>query len=95
VVEESPVEALVARVADAAVESHPDWVIETCRKRAEEIMAQGKAKYYAGAITWLEKVRDAYLRDGREEEWREYLDGLIERHQRKYKLRPMLEDLAR
>ena len=51
--------------------------------------------YYAEAITWLEEVRDAYLLDGREEAWREYLDELIECHQRKYKLRPMLEDLAR
>ena len=95
VVEESPVEALVARVADAAVESRPDWVIETCSKRAEEIMDEGRSKYYGEAITWLEKVRDAYLLEGREEEWQDYLDGLIDLHQRKYKLRPMLEDLAK
>jgi uncharacterized Zn finger protein len=95
VVEGSPVEALVARVADAAVESHPDWVIETCRKRAEEIMNQGRSKHYAEAVSWLEKVRDAYLVDGREEEWRDYLDELIDCHQRRYKLRPMLEDLAK
>ncbi len=94
VVEESPFEMLVAQVADSAVESHPDWVIETCRKQAEEIMEQGRSKYYAEAITWLEKMRDAYLFDGREEEWRDYLGELIDRHQRKYKLRPMLETLA-
>jgi uncharacterized Zn finger protein len=95
VVVESPFETLVAQVADAAVESHPDWVIETCRKQAEQIMEQGRSQYYAEAITWLEKVRAAYLFDGREEEWRDYLDELIDRHQRKYKLRPMLEDLAK
>lgn len=95
VVEESPFEMLVAQVADSAVESHPDWVIETCRKQAEQIMEQGRSKYYAEAITWLEKVRAAYLFDGREEEWRDYLDELIDRHQRKYRLRPMLEDLAK
>ena len=89
-----PVEALVARVADAAIEPHPQWVIDTCRRRAEEIMDEGRSKYYAEAITWLAKVRDAYLLDGREEEWRVYLDELIDRHQRKYKLRPMLENLA-
>ena len=70
-------------------------VVGRCRKRAEEIMDQGRSKHYAEAITWLEEVRDAYLLDGREEAWREYLDELIECHQRKYKLRPMLEDLAR
>jgi uncharacterized Zn finger protein len=94
VVEESQIEVLVARVADAAIESHPAWVIETCRKQAEEIMEQGRSKYYNETITWLEKVRAAYLFDGREEEWQAYLDELIDRHQRKYKLRPMLENLA-
>jgi len=94
VVEKSPLEALVARVADAAIESHPAWVIETCRKQAEEIMDQGRSKYYAEAVSWLAKVRDAYLVDGREAEWQVYLDELIDRHQRKYKLRPMLENLA-
>jgi uncharacterized Zn finger protein len=92
-VDRSPVEALVARVADAAIESYPDWVVETCRKKAEEIMDGGRSKYYEDAISWLEKAREAYLTSGREEEWLDYLDGLIERHQRKYKLRPMLEDL--
>lgn len=94
-VEESPIETLVARVAGAAIESHPEWVIDTCRKQAEEIMDEGRSKYYAEAITWLAKARDAYLADGREEEWQVYLDELIDRHQRKYKLRPMLENLGR
>jgi uncharacterized Zn finger protein len=38
-------------------------------------------------------VQDAYLAAGREEEWLAYLVELIDDHQRKYKLRPMLEDL--
>jgi uncharacterized Zn finger protein len=94
-VEESPVETLVARVADAAIESHPEWVIDTCRKRAEEIMDESRSKHYAEAVTWLAKARDAYLADGRAEEWQVYLEELIDRHQRKYKLRPMLENLGR
>jgi uncharacterized Zn finger protein len=95
VVEESPFETLVAQVADAAIESHPEWVIDACRKQAEEIMDEGRSKDYAEAVTWLAKVRDAYLAAGREEEWQVYLDELIDRHQRKYKLRPMLENLGR
>jgi uncharacterized Zn finger protein len=94
-VEESPIDALIALVADAAIESHPEWVIDTCRKWAEEIMDQGRSKYYAEAIDWLAKVRDAHLAAAREEEWQVYLDVLIDRHQRKYKLRPMLENLGR
>jgi len=82
-------------VADATTEAHPDWVIETCRGEAEEIMDQGMSAHYDEAVTWLVKARDAYLAAGREEEWRAYLEELIANHQRKYKLRPMLEELAR
>jgi uncharacterized Zn finger protein len=94
-VEGKPVGSLVAQVADAAIEAHPDWVIETCRRLAEEIMNAGRSKHYDEAVTWLAKARDAHLAAGREEQWRAYLEELIAHHQRKYKLRPMLEDLAR
>jgi uncharacterized Zn finger protein len=80
---------------DAAIESHPDWVIESFRAEAEEIMGSGRSKYYGEAVGWLAKARNAYLADGREEEWRAYLDELIGLHQHKYKLCPMLEDLGR
>ncbi len=93
-VEEYPVRPLVAQVADAAVRSHPDWVIEVCRRPAEEIMDEGRSKHYEEAAEWLAKAREAHLAAGREEEWRAYLGELIERHQRKYKLRPMLEELT-
>jgi uncharacterized Zn finger protein len=60
-IEGDPFGGLVAKVADAAIETHPDWVIETCRRRAEEIMNQGRSKDYDEAVDWLAKVRDAYL----------------------------------
>jgi uncharacterized Zn finger protein len=90
----SLVGSLVAQVADAAIESHPDWVIETCRGPAEEIMNEGRSKHYEEAVSWLAKARDAHLASGREQEWRAYLEELVTYHQRKYKLRPMLENLA-
>jgi uncharacterized Zn finger protein len=92
-VEGYPVGTLVGRVAEAAIESHPEWVIETCRRQAEKIMNQGRSKEYDEAVDWLAKVQDAHLAAGREEEWLAYLEELIVDHQRKYKLRPMLEDL--
>jgi uncharacterized Zn finger protein len=94
-VEESPVEVLLEQVTNAAVESHPGWVTETCRGQAEEIMDSGMSKHYDEAVRWLTKARDAYLADGREEEWRAYLTELIGLHHRKYKLRPMLENVGR
>lgn len=94
-VEGKPAGSLVAQVADAAIETHPDWVIETCRRPAEEIMNEGNSRHYDEAVNWLAKARDAHTAAGREDEWRAYLEELIAYHQRKYKLRPMLEDLAR
>lgn len=93
-VEESPVAALIERVAEAAVESHPDWVIGACRRRAEEIMDEGRSRHYSEAVAWLARARSAYRAAGREGEWRRYLEKLIARHKRKYKLRPMLESLG-
>lgn len=93
-VEKRPVGALIGRVADAAVESHPDWVIDTCSRQAEEIMDEGRSRHYSEAMSWLKKVRAAYHAAGREGEWQRYLEGLIARHVRKYKLRPMLESLG-
>ena len=55
-------------------------------------MDEGRAQHYSDAIRWLEIVRAAYPAE-RLPEWRAYLDEQIERHKRKYKLRPMLEEL--
>jgi uncharacterized Zn finger protein len=86
---------LVERVADAAMQSHPTWVIKASRQQAEPFMDEGKAQYYRTAANWLAKARAAYRNMGREEEWRLYLDELLDRHRRKYKLVPLLEALRR
>jgi uncharacterized Zn finger protein len=86
--------ALVERVAEAAVQSHPEWVIRTCRQQAERIMDEGNARHYHHAAGWLENARAAYLAGGREAEWGTYLDGLLARHKRKYSLVPLLKRLA-
>jgi len=81
------------RVVDKAIQSHPDWVIRQCRAQADPIMNEGKSQYYHHAGRWLEKARAAYRAAGREAEWQVYLRELIDRHQRKYKLVPMLKAL--
>ena len=45
------------------------------------------------AVRWLAKARTSYLNMGRKEEWDTYLSELLNRHQRKYKLVPMLKAL--
>ncbi|MGE3908143.1 MAG: hypothetical protein AB7K36_02240 [Chloroflexota bacterium] len=93
-VNEGATHSLVELVADAAIRSHPDWVIKASRQQAEPIMDEGRAQYYDAAARWLSKVRTAYQATGRQQEWQRYLAGLLTRHQRKYKLVPLLKALA-
>ena len=86
-------DTLVARVVEAALESNPEWVIQTCRRRAERIMDSGKSERYDNAVKWLVKAQEAYRAAGRDEDWQSYLDDLLIHHRRKYRLVPMLKAL--
>ena len=86
-------DAFADHVVEAALDSHPDWVIQTCRRRAERIMNRGKSERYYDAVRVLFKARQAYHAAGRDEEWRSYLKDLLIRHGRKYKLVPLLRHL--
>jgi uncharacterized Zn finger protein len=85
--------AMVEQVADAAIQTHPDWVIRMGRRQAERIMDSGKARYYHHAIAWLRRSREAALGAGLQEDWRQYIDGLLLQHARKYSLVPQLQHL--
>jgi len=84
---------LVEHVADAAVQSHPDWVIRTARQQAERIMDAGQSRYYHHAVAWLGRARAAALASGRQDEWGQYVASLLARHGRKYSLVPELKRL--
>jgi uncharacterized Zn finger protein len=84
---------LAEQVADAALTSHPDWVIRRARARASNIIEGGDSPSYEEAVRWLARWRDAAREADREREWRAYLDEIMERHRRKYKLMPLLRDL--
>jgi uncharacterized Zn finger protein len=43
-VEPRATHTLVERVVDAAMQSHPAWVIKVCRQQAEPFMDEGKAQ---------------------------------------------------
>lgn len=90
-----PNRRILAPVMDAAITQRPDWVIQGACREAESIMNGGQAAYYDEAVEWLRKAKAAYQAAGREQEWRAYLRELLSRHQRKYKLRPMLEQLGK
>lgn len=84
---------LIHRVMDAAIETAPDWVIEQASERAESIMDAGKAKYYAEAVAWLEKARQAYLASSRKQQWLDYRAKLVAVHARKRKLMGLIESM--
>ena len=84
---------MLERVLDAAIPVRPDWVIRVCRQQAERIMDAGKSQYYHHAVNWLRKAKAAYLSSGRKGEWESYLEELLTKHFRKYKLVPMLKEL--
>ena len=85
--------AMVEQVADAAIQTHPDWVIRMGRQQAERIMDGGQSRYYHHAVAWLKRSRAAALGSGRQDEWRQYVDSLLLRHARKYSLVPQLKQL--
>jgi uncharacterized Zn finger protein len=81
------------RLAEAAHASHSDWVIGFAMAQATGIMDANHSTHYKLAVQWLEKAALAYEAAGREADWRACLEDLIDRHRRKYKLRPLLEEL--
>ena len=83
----------LAQVMDAAIKHQPRWVIDQARQKAEPIMDEGKSAQYAEAVDWLRKVKQAYHTLGQDQEWRDYLGALREKHRRLRKLMPMLVTL--
>lgn len=81
------------RVADAAIATRPEWVLGWARRTAEGIMNAARSEHYREAADWLARARAAYGVLGRADEWQTYIDELIAAHRRKYRLRPLLEEL--
>lgn len=84
---------ILMRLAEAAHASHSDWVVKLAMTHATGIMEGNRAGDYALAARWLEKAALAHEAAGREDAWMACLDDLIERHRRKHKLRPLLQEL--
>lgn len=85
----------LARVMDAALATHPGWVITAAIGSAGAIIDAGAAQHYAAAVAWLQRARAAYQVAGRLTEWQGYLQQLRTVHRRKHKLMGMLGQLER
>lgn len=84
---------LVHSVMQAAVSTHPDWVIAVARKRAEPVMEQGKADRYPEAVQWLQQAKAAYIQAGQQAVWITYFNQLQSIHARKRKLMDLFKQL--
>jgi len=84
---------LVNRVMQAAIPTHPDWVIESARERAEPIMEQGKADRYQDAVNWLKQAKAAYLQAEQQATWMTYFSQLKSKYSRKRKLMDLFNQL--
>lgn len=84
----------IDKVLDAVQNQFPEWAFRQCTSRAESIMDEGRAKYYDDAAEWLRRGREILLPAGLEKIWSTYINAVMEKHQRKYKLMPMLKAIA-
>ena len=84
---------LIEKVADVVLSFRPYWVIQASRKQAEGLIAKTQSKYYAAAVRWLSKMKQAYLSSGRKAEWLAYLDGLKSTYPRRPALQAELRKL--
>jgi uncharacterized Zn finger protein len=84
---------VVEPVVEAVWEEHPHWTIDACKEQAEPIIEEGQSQRYQHAVQWLETAGKAARVAGELDEWRAYVEDLRDEHYRKYKLRPMLEEL--
>ena len=85
--------ALVGRVVDAVMRERPEWAMQACFHQADRIIEPGSAQYYQAAAEWLAKAREAAVAGGLVGEWEKRMDEIMARHQRKYKLMPLLKAL--
>jgi hypothetical protein len=84
---------LVFRVMKAVYTSHTNWVIDTSKTQAEEIMDAGNASRYGVAVSWLGQVKEAYVAIDQVEPWETYIQATAEKHKRKRKLMGLMQPL--
>ena len=87
--------SVIEPVVEVVTEERPQWVISTCKSQAEPIIEQGQHDNYRTAVRWLRRAGEAARAADELDQWREYVETMREEHYRKYKLRPMLDDLWR
>ena len=84
---------LVEKVADGVISVRPDWVIHASQEQAQALIDKTQSKYYAIAVHWLAKMKQAYLSSGKEPECQAFLDDLKSTYARRPALQAELRKL--
>jgi uncharacterized Zn finger protein len=84
---------IVGRVVEAVLHERPEWAMKACFNQSDRIIEPGSAQYYSAAAEWLGKAREAAVAGGLLPQWERQMDDIMTRHQRKYKLMPLLKAL--
>jgi uncharacterized Zn finger protein len=84
---------IVGRVVAAAMKERPEWAMNACFHQADRIIEPGNAQYYSAAAEWLGRAQEAARAGGLTGQWAKRMDDIMTRHQRKYKLMPLLKAL--
>ena len=93
IAEESGHYTVVEPVVEAVWDDRTEWTIAACKDQAEPIIEDGQSDRYRHAVQWLRQAGKAARAANDLDTWREYVETLRDDHYRKYKLRPMLDDL--
>jgi len=92
-IEKNPWSNELEKVIQAVRAEFPDWAFRQYYQQAARIMDNAQASYYEAAVEWLREGREILLESGQSAQWESILKELLQKHERKYKLRPMLESL--
>ena len=80
-------------VASAVLDHAPNRAVEIWKAMAEAQIDRVKPSAYQEAAVYLRKARACLHKQGKQDEWDQYLRGLREEHQRKRRLMEVLDGL--
>ncbi|MDD1699721.1 MAG: hypothetical protein LUQ04_02890 [Methanoregula sp.] len=78
------------KVADAVFEQFPDRALGIWREKAERLAKEARPKSYEASVSYLKKIRALMKKQGREDEWEDYLAKMRGLHVRKKRFLEML-----
>jgi hypothetical protein len=80
--------------AERLAKTHPGVAAKVFRALCIRVVDAGKSKYYAAALSNLEKAKNCYLRAGLDAQWQALIAEIRREHRRKSSFMPGFERIA-